>query len=45
MHPPAHAYTDRKQAERKSRREALRSLKRHLARTIHTTLKNEVPLT
>ncbi len=44
-HPPARAYMDRKQAEGKSRREALRSLKRHLARTIHTTLKNETPLT
>ena len=45
IHPPAHAHMDRKQAEGKSRHEALRSLKRHLARTIHTTLKNEPPLT
>ena len=45
MHPPARAYMERKQAEGKSRREALRCLKRHLARTIHTTLKNEPPLT
>ena len=44
-HPPARAYMERKQAEGKSRREALRSLKRHLARTIHTTLKNEAALT
>ncbi len=42
---PARAYMERKQAEGKSRREALRALKRHLARTIHTTLKNEVRLT
>ena len=45
IHPPARAYMERKQAEGKSRREALRCLKRHLARTIHTTLKNEAPLT
>ena len=45
MHPPARAYMERKQAEGKSRREALRCLKRHLARTIHTTLKNEAHLT
>lgn len=45
MYPPARAYMERKQAEGKSRREALRCLKRHLARTIHTTLKNEPPLT
>ncbi len=44
-HPPARAYMDRKQAEGKSHREALRSLKRHLARAIHTALKNETPLT
>jgi transposase len=45
MYPPARVYMERKQAEGKSRREALRSLKRHLARTIHTTLKNVPPLT
>jgi transposase len=45
LHPPARAYLARKQAEGKSRREALRCLKRQLARTIHTTLKNEPPLT
>ena len=45
IHPPARAYMERKQTEGKSRREALRSLKRHLARTIHTTLKNEAALT
>ena len=38
IHPPARAYLERKQAEGKSRREALRCLKRHLTRTIHTTL-------
>jgi len=45
MHPPARAYLERKQAEGKSRREALRCLKRQLARTVHSTLKNEPPLT
>lgn len=45
MHPPARAYLERKQAEGKSRREALRCLKRQLARTVHTTLKNEPLLT
>ena len=39
MHPPARAYLERKQAEGKSRREALRCLKRHLARTIYRTLR------
>jgi transposase len=38
MHPPARAYLERKQAEGKSRREALRCLKRHLARTVFNTL-------
>jgi transposase len=37
-HPPAREYLARKQAEGKNRMEALRCLKRHLARTIHTTL-------
>jgi transposase len=37
-HPPAREYLARKQAEGKSRMEALRCLKRHLARTIHTTM-------
>jgi transposase len=44
-HPPARAYLERKQAEGKSRREALRCLKRQLARTVYTSLKNEPPLT
>ena len=44
-HPPARAYLDRKHAEGKSRREALRCLKRQLARTVYTTLKNEPLLT
>jgi transposase len=39
MHPPARAYLERKQAEGKSRREAMRCLKRHLARVVFTTLK------
>lgn len=37
-HPPARAYLARKEAEGKNRREALRCLKRHLARTVHRTL-------
>jgi transposase len=37
-HPPARSYLARKQAEGKSRIEALRCLKRHLARTIYRTL-------
>jgi transposase len=37
-HPPARAYLARKEAEGKSRKEALRCLKRHLARTIYRTL-------
>ena len=45
MHQPARAYLARKQADGKSRREALRCLKRQLARTVYTTLKNEPPLT
>jgi transposase len=44
-HPPARAYLARKQADGKSRREALRCLKRQLARTVYTTLKNEPLLT
>jgi transposase len=38
-HPPARAYLDRKQAEGKTRREALRCLKRHLARVVYRILK------
>jgi transposase len=45
VHAPARAYLERKQAEGKSRREAIRCLKRQLARTIYTTLKNESLLT
>ena len=45
VHAPARAYLERKQAEGKSRREAVRCLKRQLARTVYTTLKNEPPLT
>jgi len=37
-HPPARAYLARKQAEGKSRKEALRCLKRHLARSVYRTL-------
>jgi transposase len=45
VHPPARAYLERKQGEGKSRREALRCLKRQLARTVYTTLNNEPLLT
>jgi len=45
IHPPARVYLARKQTEGKSRREALRCLKRQLARTVYTTLKNEPLLT
>ena len=37
-YPPARAYLARKEAEGKSRKEALRCLKRHLARTVYRTL-------
>jgi len=37
-HPPARAFMDRKRAEGKSWREALRSLKRHLARIVYRLL-------
>ena len=45
VHAPARAYLERKQNEGKSRREAIRCLKRQLARTVYTTLKNEPVLT
>jgi transposase len=45
VHPPAQTYLERKQAEGKSRREALRCLKRQLARTVYTALKSEALLT
>ena len=45
VHPPARAYLERKQNEGKSRREAIRCLKRQLARTVHSTLKAETALT
>jgi transposase len=38
VHAPARAYLARKEAEGKSRREALRCLKRHLARVVFRTL-------
>jgi len=44
-HPPARDYLDRKRAEGKSRREALRCLKRLLIRVIFNTLKAEPALT
>jgi transposase len=45
VHPPARAYLERKQNEGKSRREAIRCLKRQLARTVYSTLKTEPALT
>lgn len=45
VHAPARAYLERKQGEGKSRREAIRCLKRQLARTVYTTLKAESALT
>jgi transposase len=45
IHPPARAYLKRKHAEGKSRREALRSRKRQLARVVYTTLKASPTLT
>ena len=38
MHPPAIAYMERKRAEGMSTREALRCLKRHIARTVFKTM-------
>jgi transposase len=43
-HPAARAYLERKQAEGKSRREAIRCLKRQLARVIFNTLKTNPAL-
>jgi transposase len=45
VHKPARNYLERKQAEGKSRREAIRCLKRQLARTVYSTLKAEPALT
>jgi transposase len=45
IHPPARAYLERKQAEGKSRREAIRCLKRQLARAVFNTLKASPALT
>ena len=45
VHPAARAYLERKQAEGKSRREALRCLKRQLARVVFNTLKASPALT
>jgi len=39
VHPAARAYLERKQSEGKSRREAIRCLKRQLARVVFNTLK------
>jgi transposase len=45
VYPPARAYLERKQGEGKSRREAIRCLKRRLARTVYITLRSESALT
>ncbi len=39
MHPPAIAFIERKRAEGMSTREALRCLKRHIARTVFKTMR------
>jgi transposase len=44
-HPDARAYLERKRAEGKSRREAIRCLKRLLVRVVFNTLKTEPALT
>jgi transposase len=44
-HPPARAYLERKRAEGKSRREAIRCLKRLLVRVVFNTLKASPALT
>jgi transposase len=44
-HPPARAYLERKQSEGKSRREAIRCLKRLLARVVFNTLRTSPALT
>jgi transposase len=45
FHPAARNYIDRKRAEGKSRREAIRCLKRLLVRTVFNTLKTSPALT
>jgi transposase len=45
MHPPAKAYYQRRQTAGNTNKEALRALKRHLARTVFRTLKNSPSLT
>jgi transposase len=45
VYPAARAYLERKQAEGKSRREAIRCLKRQLARVVFKTLKTSPALT
>jgi transposase len=45
VHSPARAYLERKQAEGKSRREAIRCLKRLLIRVVFNTLKTSPALT
>jgi transposase len=44
-HAPAREYLERKRAEGKSRREAIRCLKRQLARAVFNTLKTSPALT
>jgi transposase len=44
-HPPAREYLERKRSEGKSKREALRCLKRMLARVVFNTLKASPALT
>jgi transposase len=43
VHPPARTHLERKQAEGKSRRGAIRCLKRQLVRVVFQLLKHEPP--
>ena len=45
IYPPAIAYYARRKADGKTNREALRALKRYIARNVFNTLKTETPLT
>jgi transposase len=42
VHPPAQDYIARRLSDGKTKREALRCLKRHLIRTIYNTMNNPV---
>lgn len=44
IHPPAQAYLARRQATGDTRKDAIRALKRHLARVIYNALKTTTPI-